>query len=97
MVVVGGVVSVSGVFRLARLAIWFRFWISDFGIKFGILGRKCGDFDFGDFRFFALRDTDTKIQQNILAPRGGKRAQKTPNTTKSWGAEQEQKNPQFPQ
>ena len=29
-----------------------------------------------------------------LASRGGKRAQKTPNTTKSWGAEQ--KNPRIP-
>ena len=31
----------------------------------------------------------------ILASRGGKRAQKTPNIPKSWGAEQ--KNPQLPQ
>ncbi len=30
-----------------------------------------------------------------LASRGGKRAQKTPNTPKPWGAEQ--KNPQLPQ
>ena len=31
------------------------------------------------------------LDQNILASRGGKRAQKTPNIPKSWGAEQ--KNP----
>ena len=31
----------------------------------------------------------------ILASRGGKRAQKTPNIPKSWGAEQ--KNPKLPQ
>ena len=47
-----------------------------------------------------LRSTAALLRLVLFAPkplasRGGKRAQKTPNTTKSWGAEQ--KNPQEPE
>ena len=36
---------------------------------------------------WVLIKTLFKKKKGILASRGGKRAQKTPNTTKSWGAE----------
>ena len=38
---------------------------------------------------------ESRFGKKPLASRGGKRAQKTPNIPKSWGAEQ--KNPQLPQ
>ena len=40
-------------------------------------------------------EEQSALGYNILAPRGGKRAQKNPNNPKSWGAEQ--KDPILPQ